>query len=153
VNDPVALLKKDHREVAAMLTSLADSKPGARRRTTVEKLVNALGLHMQIEEADVYPLVAELIGSEDAEEATIEHGLAREGLASLQQLVDKPGFGAAVAMVTAGIKHHVKEEEQEIFPELKRKLDRAQLAELGDEVVKAKAAARREARSARRRAA
>jgi hemerythrin-like domain-containing protein len=153
MNDPVALLKKDHREVAAMLTALADSKPGARRRATVDKLVTALGLHMEIEEADVYPLVAELVGSEDAEEATNEHGLAREGLASLQQLVDKPGFGAAVAMLTAGIKHHVKEEEQEIFPDLKRKLDRTQLSELGDEVVKAKAAARRNARSARQRAA
>jgi hemerythrin-like domain-containing protein len=147
VNDPVALLKKDHREVLAMLTSLADSKPGARRRSTVDKLVGALKLHMQIEEEDVYPLVARLVDKEDAEEATIEHGLARDGLASLQQLVDKPGFGAAVAMLTAGIKHHVKEEEQEIFPELKRKLDRTQLGELGDEVMKAKAASRRKTRT------
>jgi hypothetical protein len=41
-----------------------------------------------------------------------------------EELVDEPGFGA-VAMLTAGIKHHVKEEETEMFPELKKKLDRA----------------------------
>jgi hypothetical protein len=38
-------------------------------------------------------------------------------------------------MVTAGIKHDLKEMETEIFPDLKRKLDRA---ELGDRVAKAK---------------
>jgi hemerythrin-like domain-containing protein len=73
----------------------------------------------------------------------VEHRLAREGLAELRRLVDEPGFGAAVAMLTAGIKHHVKEEEQEVFPELKRKIDRDELAELGDRVAAAKKPARR----------
>ena len=135
LNDPVVLLKKDHREAATMLKTLADSKPGARRRSTVSKLVGALSLHMKIEESRVYPLVAELVGREEEQEAEIEHGLARDGLAKLQELVDEPGFGAVVAMLTAGIRHHVKEEEQEIFPELKKKLGRQQLRALGDEVA------------------
>lgn len=138
MNDPVALLKKDHRDAEAILKMLADSKPGARRRAAVKKLDTALQLHMEIEEKFVYPVVERVIGDEEAEEANIEHGLARDGLAELTKLVDKPGFGAAVAMLTAGIKHHVKEEERELFPELKRKLDRASLAELGDEVKAAK---------------
>jgi len=138
VNDPIALLKKDHREAAALLKALADSKPGARRRATVKKLDAALQLHMEIEEKFVYPLVERVVNHEEAEEAAIEHGLAREGLADVTKLVDKPGFGAAVAMLTAGIKHHVKEEETEVFPALKRKLDRESLAELGDEVKAAK---------------
>jgi len=143
MNDPVALLKKDHQEVAAMLKVLDASKPGARRRSTVEKVTKALTLHMRIEESDVYPLVARLVDAEDAQEASIEHALVRDGLVQLQDLQDKPGFGAVVAMLTAGIKHHVKEEEQEIFPSLKRKLDRDELAALGDEVVAAKKEARR----------
>jgi hemerythrin superfamily protein len=138
MNDPVVLLKKDHREAEAMLKTLASSRPGARRRATVEKLVAALQLHMQIEESDVYPVVAEVEGEETAREAEIEHQLARDGLSKLQELVDAPGFGAVVAMLTAGIKHHVKEEEQEIFPKLKRKIDRDQLRVLGDEVAAAK---------------
>ena len=104
----------------------------------MSKLDAALQLHMKIEEELVYPLVAELVGSEDAREANIEHGLARDGLASLTKLVDEPGFGAAVAMLTAGIKHHVKEEEHEVFPDLKKRLDRPTLLELGDEVKAAK---------------
>jgi len=126
-----------------MLKTLDASKPGARRRQTVEKLTQALELHMEIEERDIYPVVERVVGAEEAKEAGVEHGLAREGLADLRRLVDEPGFGAAVAMVTAGIKHHVKEEEQEIFPELKRKIDRDELRELGDRVADAKKPKRR----------
>jgi hemerythrin-like domain-containing protein len=143
MNDPVAILKRDHREVAQMLKTLDSSKPGARRRQTVDKLTQALELHMEIEERDIYPVVQRVVGEEEAEEAGVEHRLAREGLAELQRLVDEPGFGAAVAMLTAGIRHHVKEEEQEVFPELKRKIDRDELAALGDRVVAAKKPARR----------
>jgi hemerythrin-like domain-containing protein len=136
--DPIVLLKKDHREAEAMLKSLAASSPGARRKSTLDKLDSALRVHMTIEEREIYPLVAKLVGEEDAKEADIEHGLARDGLDKLQQLVDEPGFGAAVAMLTAGIKHHVKEEEHEMFPDLKKKLDRPDLLALGDEVQAAK---------------
>jgi len=88
-------------------------------------------------------VVQRVVGEEEAEEAGIEHRLAREGLAEVQRLVDEPGFGAAVAMLTAGIRHHVKEEETEVFPELKRKIDREELGALGDRVAAAKKPARR----------
>ena len=140
MNDPIALLKKDHREAAALLDVLAKSRPSARRRTTLTKLDNALRLHMQIEEGDVYPFVAQRLGRKDAKEGTIEHGLIRDGLANLAMLVDEPGFHASVAMLTAGIRHHVREEERDMFPALKRALSREELASLGDDVVAAKKA-------------
>ncbi len=140
MNDPIALLKKDHREAAALLDILAKSRPSARRRTTLTKLDHALRLHMQIEEGVVYPFVAQRLGREDAKEGTIEHGLIRDGLANLAMLVDEPGFHASVAMLTAGIRHHVREEERDMFPALKRALSREELASLGDDVVAAKKA-------------
>jgi iron-sulfur cluster repair protein YtfE (RIC family) len=140
VVDPIVLLKKDHREAAELLKKLAASKPGPRRNATVKKLDGALKLHMQIEERLVYPLVSKLVGTEEAKEAGIEHGLVRESLVNLTKLDDEPGFGAVVAMLTAGIKHHVKEEEHEVFPELKAKLDREALSSLGDKVKAAKSA-------------
>jgi hemerythrin superfamily protein len=143
MNDPVAMLKQDHKDVSAMLKTLAESRPGARRRSTVEKLTAALTLHMDFEEQWIYPIVSEEIDEESAEEASIEHELAREGLAEVNRLVDEPGFGAAVAMLTAGIKHHVKEEEGEIFPSLKQELDREALRELGDNLAATKSAQRR----------
>jgi hemerythrin-like domain-containing protein len=138
MNDPIAILKRDHREAAALLKTLASGKPSATRRKTNAKLVAALTMHMSIEEALVYPLVARRVDKEEAHEGTIEHGLARDGLTKMSELVDEPGYGAAVAMVTAGIKHHVKEEETDMFPKLKAKLSRDELSALGDAVVAAK---------------
>jgi len=138
MNDPIAMLKRDHREAAALLKELSDSKPGPQRNQKNDKVVSALRLHMEIEEKLIYPLVAQRVGREPEEEAETEHQLARTGIEKMVELVDEPGYGAAVAMVTAGIKHHVKEEETEVFPKLKEKLDRDELASLGDEVAAAK---------------
>ena len=136
--DPIVLLKEDHKEAKALLKQLEKSSPGKRRAATVQKLDAALRLHMRIEEDLIYPLVVELVGDEEAEEAGVEHTLARRGLVKLAELDDEPGFGAAVAMLTAGISHHVKEEEQEVFPKLKKQLDRERLMQLGDDVAAAK---------------
>ena len=143
MNDPIAILKRDHKEATAMLKELADSKPGARRRRTAQKLADALTLHMDIEEQIVYPVIAQRVGHEEEQEAEVEHTLAREGVQKMLELVDAPGFGAVVAMLTAGIKHHVKEEETEVFPELKQQLDRDELARMGDDVAAAKKPRRR----------
>jgi hypothetical protein len=62
-----------------MLKTLDASRPGARRRQTVDKLTAALELHMEIEERDVSPIVQWVVGKEEAEEAGIEHRLARVG--------------------------------------------------------------------------
>jgi hemerythrin-like domain-containing protein len=139
VNDPIAELKRDHREASAMLKTLADSKqPTPTRRATAEKLAAALRLHMEIEERFVYPLVEDRVGAEAEQEAENEHKLAREGVSKMLEFVEEPGFGAVVSMLTAGIKHHVREEETEIFPKLKKKLTRDELAELGEAVLAAK---------------
>jgi hemerythrin-like domain-containing protein len=135
MNDPVAILKRDHREAAAMLKELAAGKPGAARRKLNDKVVGALSLHMEIEEDLVYPLVTQYVGEEESQEASLEHDLARDVMAKMCELVDQPGYGAALAMLTAGIKHHVKEEETEVFPELKKAIDRETLGALGDAIA------------------
>ena len=70
---------------------------------------------MDYEEQNIYPLTAQLVDQESVEEAENEHGLTRDGLEKLAQLVVAPGFGAAVAMLQGGIEHHVEEEESELF--------------------------------------
>ena len=151
MNDPMTILKADHRDVKKMLTTLADSEEGAARKKLTLEVDKALRLHMEVEENILYPIVAKEVGAEDEEEAEIEHGLARDGLAKLAELVAKPGFGAAVEMLKAGIAHHVEEEETELLPELKSALSRQEWLALGDKIADAKAAAGAPVRTAPRR--
>jgi hemerythrin-like domain-containing protein len=141
--DPMTLLKADHREAKKLLSSLTDSEEGPERERMVEELRQALTLHMELEEQMLYDLVEREVGPEDREEADIEHGLARDGLAKVVELVAMPGFGAAVEMLKAGIEHHVEEEEKEILPELKSNMERADWMALGDELARRKEAAGR----------
>ena len=140
MNDPMRILKADHREVEQLLTKLAESEEGDEREAMVGELVTKLTAHMEMEESIVYPQVRTEVGAEDEEEAEVEHGLAREGLTKLQEMVTAPGFGAAVEMLKGGIKHHVEEEEKQLLPELNAALDRDEWLAIGDKLAEAKQA-------------
>lgn len=114
-------LESQHREAEDLLAQLGNATEASEQQPLVEKLVNAMTEHMAIEEEQVYPELQRIDG-ELAEEADVEHGLAREGLDKLQSMVGKPGFGAAVDMVKGGISHHVEDEETEAFPKLRTSL-------------------------------
>lgn len=141
ITDPLRILRADHREVEQLLTRLADSEEGRERQQMVDELQTKLTLHMELEEQMLYPLIAEMVGQEDEEEAEIEHTLARDGLEKLVSMAALPGFGAVVEMLKAGIKHHVEEEEKEILPALKESMDRDQWRALGEQLAQAKEAA------------
>jgi len=128
--DGLSMLERDHRRVENMLSELGESKPGPERTALVAKLTKALELHMRFEEEHVYPLLQEF-DAETADEAGMEHQLARQGLATVQQMVDKPGFGAAVEMLTGGISHHVEDEEVHVFPSLRARCHADRLSSLG----------------------
>jgi iron-sulfur cluster repair protein YtfE (RIC family) len=120
-------LTEEHRKAEQMMKTLLDSDEGPERERTLGELREALTKHMAVEERFLYPIVKRTLGAESEEEAENEHQLARGGLDKLSELVSEPGFGAAVEMLQGGIGHHVKEEEQEVFPKLRK--------QAGDEVA------------------
>lgn len=135
--DALSMLEHDHRHVESMLKILAGSEPGPDREAMVTELTASLELHMAFEEEHIYPLM-QAIDAEMEEEAEVEHRLAREGLKQLNEFVAAPGFGAAVDMLTAGISHHVKDEEDEAFPKLRQECDADRLASLGRTLLEEK---------------
>jgi hemerythrin-like domain-containing protein len=141
MNDPMRILKADHREVEKLLTRLAETEEGEERESLAAEVGTKLRAHMEMEEQFLYPLVAEQVGPDDEEEASIEHGLAREGLEKAMGMLEAPGFGAVVEMLKGGITHHVEEEETEILPALKESLSRDEWTALGDQFAQAKQAA------------
>lgn len=141
MNDPMRILKADHREVERLLKRLGETDEGRERQQLAREVQTKLTAHMEIEETIVYPPVSDEVGEEDREEAEVEHRLAREGLATMMSMVDQPGFGASVEMLLGGIKHHVEEEESQLLPELKDALDRDEWLAMGDAIAAAKEAA------------
>ncbi len=140
MNDPMTMLKDDHREASELLAKLGDSSKGTSRRVMVDKVTKALALHMQIEEKLVYPLVEREEGAEVRTEADVEHDLARDGVTTMCDMVDEPGFGAAAESLLGGLTHHIREEETEVFPKLKERLSREEWLELGDRIAAARKA-------------
>ena len=141
MNDPMRILKADHREVEQLLTKLAETDEGSERESMLAEVEMKLTAHMDMEESLVYPVLKDKVGSEDEEEAEVEHGLAREGLQKMRGMVEAPGFGAAVEMLKGGITHHVQEEEGELLPELKEASTRDEWLALGDALAQAKESA------------
>jgi hemerythrin superfamily protein len=118
--DVTRILESDHREVEALFEQIEKAE-GAERQPLIDHLVTSLRSHMELEEVVVYPAMEPVTGHEDVQEANTEHQLAREILDEVVRLApDEPGFGAALDAVKAGISHHVKDEEEEVFPKLRK---------------------------------
>jgi iron-sulfur cluster repair protein YtfE (RIC family) len=133
--DVLEHLTQEHRKVEQLFSKLSDAEE-SERSALIDELEESLTVHMAVEEQHLYPIVAEVAGDETEEEAETEHDLAREGIAKLRAMRAKPGFGAVVDMVAAGIKHHVEEEEGEIFPKLRQKAN-AKISQLDPEQLEA----------------
>jgi len=117
--DVTKILEADHRTVEDLFDKIEKAE-GDDRIPFIDELTVALRGHMTLEETVVYPAMQPVTGNEDVEEGNTEHELARKGLEDVIRLApDEPGFGAALDAVKAGIKHHVDEEEDEIFPKLR----------------------------------
>ena len=137
--NPIMLLEADHRRVEALFARIATTE-SATRAELVKQVVRALRTHMELEETHVYPLIQRELDEELAEEAEVEHQLARDGLDQLEKLSpDELGFDAALSMVVAGVEHHVLEEETQAFPALATKLGAERLVELARQLTSARA--------------
>jgi iron-sulfur cluster repair protein YtfE (RIC family) len=140
--DAIAILTDDHKKVKAMFTDftklMKSEGKGEERGALVEKICEELTVHAQIEEEIFYPAVRAAIGDGDLmDEADVEHAGAKELIAQLEEM--EPGddhYDAKVTVLGENVDHHVKEEQDEMFPKAKKaKLD---LAALGAQMLERK---------------
>lgn len=137
--DAIALLKQDHRAVEALFEEFEDAEESEQSELAT-RICQMLTVHAQIEEEILYPQAKEAFGEEEDEmvyEAEIEHGSAKELIAKIEAgTPEDPEFKSLVKVLSEYIKHHVKEEEKEMFPALKdTELD---LKELGAQLANRK---------------
>lgn len=117
--DCTKLLEADHRQVEALLEEIANAE-GEAKAPLVQQLATSLQAHMDLEEQVLYPAMQPVTGEETVQEGVTEHELARKALQDVIALApEEPGFEAALEVIKAGIKHHVEDEEGEVFPQLR----------------------------------
>lgn len=112
-SDAIALLKADHRTVAALFARYEKSKNKSVKAKLSQRICMELSVHTTIEEELFYPSVKGTIGADIYDEAYVEHDGAKILIAELLQ--GKPGdifYDAKMKVLSEDIKHHVKEEEQ-----------------------------------------
>ena len=141
--DAIKLLKADHDEVEELFAQYEKQKKkgGAEKSELIEKICAALTVHAQIEEEIFYPAARNALeeeGEELLDEAEVEHGSIKSLVDQLEAMGwDDELCDAKVKVLSEYVKHHVKEEEGEMFPKLKRTdLD---LEALGAELAERKA--------------
>ncbi|WP_088285084.1 hemerythrin domain-containing protein [Ideonella sp. A 288] len=138
--DAIALLKADHEAVSQLFAEYERTRSVSNKKALVAEICTALTVHAQIEEEIFYPAVKEALKDKLlVPEATVEHAGVKDLIAQLKGIEpDGEMYDAKVKVLSEYVKHHVKEEQTEMFPQAKAaSLD---LAELG-----ARMAARKDA--------
>lgn len=135
--DAILLLKQDHREVEAFFAQFENSGSKAEKGKLAAKICLALTVHTTIEEEILYPPAHEAIEADLVDEAIVEHNSAKQLIAEIEEM--SPGddlYDAKVKVLSEYVKNHVKEEEKEMFPQLKE--SGIDLRELGRQLMERK---------------
>jgi iron-sulfur cluster repair protein YtfE (RIC family) len=117
-----AQLREDHRKVKRLFADFDRCEEGeeSRMKELFEEIKAELQVHTQIEEEIFYPAMQ---GSEDEDvketvlEAHEEHKVAKTLLAELSELSpEDETFCAKMYVLSENVKHHIEEEEGDLFP-------------------------------------
>ena len=117
----ISLLKSDHREVDALFSQFEKATGAARKQTIVQKICDALTVHMKIEEDIFYPPARDALkraGEDLLDEAEVEHEGIKWRIELLQKMKPEDDlYDAEVKVLAEYVRHHVKEEERKLFPD------------------------------------
>jgi hemerythrin superfamily protein len=132
--DAIDMLKQDHDKVERAFKEFEkmDRQDTEGCRRLIETVCDDLKMHTTLEEEVFYPAVREAIDDEDLmNEAAVEHETARMLIDQLENMgTDDPNYYATFTVLGEYVRHHMKEEQGEMFPAAKKaKIDLAALGE------------------------
>jgi len=144
--DAIVLLKDDHKAVEKLFKEFekAGDRAVKTKRRLVDQMIKELTVHAYIEEQLFYPAArAAAPGTaghvlESIEEHHVVVWMLSE-LAGMDPADER--FTAKVTVLIENVRHHVQEEEQDWFPEVRKAMGRTVLQQLGEDMAAAKTAA------------
>jgi hemerythrin superfamily protein len=152
--DAIALLRHDHEEVEQLFSQFEKLTERAHKskERIVLKVIRELAIHSAVEEMLFYPAVrtAALKASvrtlkeagDKVLESLEEHHVVKWTLTELEKMKpDDERYDAKFKVLMESVRHHVEEEQDELFPKVRRLLGKDVLDALGERMEKAKALA------------
>jgi hemerythrin-like domain-containing protein len=144
--DAIVLLKDEHQEIRRAFRAFekAGDRAYVRKGQLVDRIIALLTRHTYIENEVMYPRIRELLPDleDDVLESYEEHHVADVlvmELASMKPTDER--FAAKTTVLIENVEHHMEEEEQEWFPQVRAGLGRKQLQEIGAELIRVRAKA------------
>ena len=140
---PSALLIEDHEIVLKLFKDyekLKSKGSASEKRDLALKICAELKVHTQIEEELYYPKLREHADQASLlNEAKVEHESAEQLISEIESMSpDETLYDAKVKVLGEYIKHHIKEEQNEMFPAAKKA--GIETPELADEMLERKEA-------------
>jgi hemerythrin superfamily protein len=129
--DVVDLIMADHREVERLFDELKQHPD--KRPLLVPVLASLLTAHSRAEEAEVYPVAKSEAGETDeVAHSQQEHAEAEQLLKQLTECdPESARFDEVLTKVVESVTHHVEEEESNVLPGMRKRMDAARLGDLG----------------------
>ena len=138
--DAITLLKQDHKTVKGLFREfekLGDNATASKSRV-VNEIVKELSIHAAIEEMLFYPAVRDA-SPDMVLESLEEHHIVKWVLSELDGMSpEHERFDAKVTVLIENVRHHVEEEEQDLFPRVSKAMSRSELDDLGEAMARAK---------------
>ena len=118
----IALLRADHKKVSELFQEYEKARSAEKKTTIVAQICTELGIHAQIEEEIFYPAVKQALKDKElVPEALVEHGSLKSLIAQVEGVKpDGEMFDAKIKVMSEFVKHHVKEEQEEMFPKAQK---------------------------------
>jgi hemerythrin-like domain-containing protein len=141
--DAIVLLKDDHKAILKTFKDFEAAGDGAvkRKGELVDRIIELLTVHTYIENEVMYPRVRELLPDleDDVLESYEEHHVADVLVMELVGMdPSAERFTAKTTVLIENVRHHIEEEEQEWFPQVREGLSRTTLQQIGAEMIEAK---------------
>lgn len=136
----IDLLTADHADVEQMFRQIETLPESDARSELVAGVIRELSVHAAIEEQVLYPAMRKALPDGDhlVQEAIEEHQQVKETLAAIERADSAAERDPHLVSLIGNVRHHVEEEETELFPKLRASITTAELQELGAELAAAK---------------
>lgn len=131
----IAILRADHALVSDLFSDYEKTRSLPKKRAIVAQICTELTVHAQVEEEIFYPAVkAALRDKALVPEATVEHATLKKLISQIEgQEPEGEMFAARMMVLSEYVKHHVKEEQTEMFPKVKS--SNLDLKDLGSRIL------------------